>query len=878
MCRNFLNVLRRGFGLAFGSLAVMALWSTCVLAQNADDGFKPNVDPGAIALPGAYALAVQPDGKILIGGNFAGVGGLIRTRIARLNADDSVDTSFAATAIDDAVAGFVLQPDHRIVVYGLFNQVGAYARSRIARLNVDGSVDSTFNPNPFSSVIARIDAVVLQPDGKLLVGGVFSAIGGAQNLGNIARLNSDGSADATFSPIANSTVYTLALQTDGKIVVGGRFTQINSMARARLARLAADGTLDSAFVPTVDNANPNYRSVYHLATQPDGKILVAGNFATIDGDSRQCLARLASDGSVDIFYAPNIGCDSANGGYASALALQADGRLVVGGSFTVTNGSVADRHIDRVNVDGSGDYDFLTHINTDDAVAALAIQADGNILVGGSFANLIAGTSSAGFIVSDRPYLIRLNAVDGSLQWGQGPGTNGLVYSLATQPDGKIIVAGQFSTLHNWGNPNDPDPRRLNLGRLNSDLTLDLNFVADTSNYVYAIAVQPDGKILVGGAFTSVGGVPRNHIARLNADGSVDLGFDPNADALVYSIALQADGAILVGGSFANIGNFNIGGNYHIPYLARLHTDGSVDPSYAPSPSYWVYTIAMQTDARVMIGGEFSTVGAATRHGVARLLTTGGVDPGFDPGVGTNGGVSNVLLQADGKIVLGGYFGSFAGNNKFTGLARVNADGSVDTGFDPSSSSSPTCLALQLDGKILVGGVLYPRGSQTPRYFTRLNSDGSIDSAYAPNVDNQVFAMAAQPDGRLVVGGAFSTIGGQSRATLARLSTPDAALQSLDISGSNVTWSRSGSGAEIAATPELEFSVAGSLYVPIGPMQRVSGGWRYSGYTPPIGQSFYLRVRAATDSGFGTASSGLIESTRRFYMPNNDVIFANGFE
>jgi len=136
-----------------------------------------------------------------------------------------------------------------------------------------------------------------------------------------------------------------------------------------------------------------------------------------------------------------------------------------------------------------------------------------------------------------------------------------------------------------------------------------------------------------------------------------------------------------------------------------------------------------------------------------------------------------------------------------------------------------------------------------------------------------------QPDGKPVVGGDFSftTLAGQARNRIARLSSPQAALQSLDISASAVTWSRSGAGPELALPPTLLFSVLGDVYAPVGSMQRINGGWRLTGFAPPLNQTFYLRARAQLSSGFGNGSGGLIESTRQFFIAS-DRIFANGFE
>jgi uncharacterized delta-60 repeat protein len=167
-----------------------------------------------------------------------------------------------------------------------FSTIGGQTRNRIARLNADGTLDTTFNPNANNYVYS----IATQSDGKILVGGLFTSIGG-QTRNKIARLNTDGTADSTFDPNADSIVFSIATQSDGKILVGGIFTNIGGQTRNRIARLNADGTLDSTFDPNADNG------VYSIAIQSDGKILVGGAFTSIGigGQPRNYIARLTND-------------------------------------------------------------------------------------------------------------------------------------------------------------------------------------------------------------------------------------------------------------------------------------------------------------------------------------------------------------------------------------------------------------------------------------------------------------------------------------------------------------------------------------------------------------------------------------------------------
>ncbi len=199
------------------------------------------------------------------------------------------------------------------------------------------------------------------------------------------------------------------------------------------------------------------------------------------------------------------------------------------------------------------------------------------------------------------------------------------------------------------------------------------------SGLVSAIAVQADGKIVIGGSFTGVNGHPRNRIARLNADGSVDQSFNPGggADDFVETVAVQADGKIVIGGGFTGVNG------HPRNRIARLNADGSVDQSFNPGSgaNTFVFAVAVQADGNIVIGGFFTSVNGTPRNRIARLNADGSVDQSFNPGSGADDFVETVAIQADGKIVIGGVFLSVNGAPR-NRIARLNADGSVDTSFD----------------------------------------------------------------------------------------------------------------------------------------------------------------------------------------------------
>ena len=262
-----------------------------------------------------------------------------------------------------------------------------------------------------------------------------------------------------------------------------------------------------------------------------------------------------------------------------ALAVQPDGKIVVGGDFTMLGGggtgTTARSRIARLNPDGSLDPAF--NPGADASVLALAIQSDGKILVGGNFTTLGGGGTGT----TARHRIGRL-LPDGSLDATFNPGANNTVWTLAIQPDGKILVGGFFTMLGGGGTGTTTRNR---IGRLNADGSLDTTFNPGASNLVYAAMLQPDGKILVGGEFTTLGGggtgtTVRNRIGRLNADGSLDADFNPGANNVVYTLAVQPDGKILVGGEFTGLGGGT--GTTARNRIGRLHSDGSLDATFNP--------------------------------------------------------------------------------------------------------------------------------------------------------------------------------------------------------------------------------------------------------------------------------------------------------
>ena len=314
---------------------------------------------------------------------------------------------------------------------------------------------------------------------------------------------------------------------------------------------------------------------------------------------------------------------------------------------------------------------------------------------------------------------------------------------------------------------------------------LDTAYNPNPGNYVFSAAVQPDGKLVIGGDFGNIGASARSHIARLDAAGAVDAGFNPGANGSVRSLVVQADGRIIVGGSFTTIAGTSRS------WLARLNADGTLDTTFANTNvtgtgdiSDGLIGIALQADGKILLCGQFTTVGGVARNNIARLNADGTLDTSFNPNA--NKMVTSMAVRSDGKIAIGGYFtqvaGASSGNIFGDGLAVLNASGTISQIYDVDGPV--WSLAVQSDGKVLFGGWFTKVNSVARNRLGRLNADGSLDGAFVPAIlltpyYEGVDGIVVQANGQMIVCGSFTAVGGVTRNHIARLNadaTLDAAL------------------------------------------------------------------------------------------------------
>jgi uncharacterized delta-60 repeat protein len=829
----------------FSFALLLAGGAPVVRGQSALDGFDPNAN-GPI-----YVFALQPDGKILLGGDFStlspnGGAAVTRNHIARLNPDGTLDASFNPNA-DGILSAIVVQADGKILVGGQFEGIGGQARRNIARLDATTGLADSFDPD----ASGKVQAIAVQADGRVLVGGDFLSVGG-QSRYSMARLDPTTGLADSFAPNPQGQVHAIALQADRKILVGGNFFGLNNGGPQRnyIARLDPETGLADSFNPMANDI------VVSIAVQADGKILAGGFFTGIGGEARSRLARLdPTTGLADSF-------DPSANNTVWSIAVQADGEVLAGGAFTSIGGQTRNR-IGRLN--GTTGLADSFNPNASGLVASIAVQADGKILLGGIFTAL-APNGGAPVV---RNYIARLEtdgSVDRTLDLsivGNASPASPAVFATAVQADGKILIGGNFTSV--LGVP------RNHIARLNRDGTLDAAFDPNADHAVYAIATQADGKILVGGAFTGIGGQIRFHMARLDPLTGLPDSFDPNANDDVLCMAVRVyDRMILVGGKFTTIGG------QMRNRIARLEPFAGTADQFNPDANGTVRSIGPLQEREhgaftVMVGGPFTTISGQMRNHIAELQ--GFIAPGFLTGFNPNVQGEDVyaIVQAGGKILVGGLFTGIGGQPR-NNIARLT--GNTADSFDPNANGGVSSIVLQADGKILVGGAFNGAnsiGGQARNRVARLDPDTGQADSFDPNANDTVYSLALQPDGKILAGGLFTSIGGEPRTAFARLSNDTAALQELTVTQTRITWTLAGSSPRFARV-FFSYSTDNLNYNPLseGYIDGNSGSsWLWGNpYFPPFPaeQNIYIQARGYYRGGYFNSSESITDSVRNAFL------------
>lgn len=433
------------------------------------------------------------------------------------------------------------------------------------------------------------------------------------------------------------------------------------------------------------------------------------------------------------------------------------------------------------------------------------------------------------------------------------------LYTAVEQPDGKIVLGGSFSSYYG--------ATRHNIAR--SDQTgLDTSFYANVNGAVEVILLQDDGKLVISGPFTTVNGVSQSYIARLNADGSLDTGFAPTVNDDIAAPAIQPDGKIVIVGEFTTVNGTTRN------RIARINTDGTLDTSFDPNSNGKITTLVIRPDGKIIVSGIFSNIGGANRSYFAQLSASGNAEtiyyggvhnsPGmlwlqrYEPGVGDKSFI-DVLFSSD------YYYPPIYRFDTYQGLGF--SDHTFSNG-DTTSSYYLTGLSATVSGKTYVTGA-YTSGEalfhENDSNYWNLGAgyNGVIYGSLVKK--NGVVTAVGQADGTILATGFDPT----------PFTGAAPASDSLQITATDtLDWKRSGASPMTTAV-KFELSTdSGSTWSPLSTATFFNGDWRATGLTLP--SNGLIRARAPVMGGYRGMSRGIVESISSI-APEIEV-FGNNLE
>jgi len=589
-----------------------------------------------------------------------------------------------------------------------------------------------------AAVSGQTGNVILAPEISEGVTGTFTALlpdGRILADQGTVRYNADGSIDPTYS-LAGTSISAIAVTTGGNLFIFGSAADQSPSLKIYTSNGVPLGA--QPVIASLSQAN--------LAALPNGQVLLWTYSAfTVGGITRNGVARFNSDGSLDLTFDPGRGAS----GQITAVAAQADGKLLLAGNFNSFDGVAVTGGLVRLNGDGTVDQTFAAPSGNVGYWGLLALPSG----------KILTTVFSAGTGAED---VVLLNA-NGSLNsdYGSISGLGGDATAFALQSDGKILVAGSFTTFAGYASTN--------LVRLNPDGSVDPTFNATATmvdgsvSAISQVAVQNDGHILY------TGGSAQN-LSRLNADGSPDPLFfqGANAPGQVQAVTKSPDNRTFLAGVFLSVDGTNRAG------LACLRSDGSIDPSFVPSGAIvWrqdntnlpvTAQIAVALDDSVWLVGSFTAVGNESRPGIAHFLPNGSLDSAVVPALSAGGSITSVLALPDGRVVVGGTFTSINSVPR-TNLAAFGLNGDLDPtiGVADGPNGAVTLLALRPSGGFYFSGNFTTAGTLRRDYVAALQADGTVDPSFSTQVFSAApISLAVLPDGQPLVA---------SNSTLLQLST-----------------------------------------------------------------------------------------------------------
>ena len=679
--------------------------------------------PYSSSISSIQTITEQPDGKVVLGGQFQTFNAIYSGPLVRLNQNGSFDTTFQFGYADSDITSTKVQNDGKILVGGFFNVYNNITQLKLVRLNADGSTDNSFNIGTGlndGASFSWVNSIVLQPDGKILIGGKFNTFNGQSSSG-IVRLNSDGSLDPNFSVglgTFGGEVTCIDLLNDGSLLVGGSFSEFNGVTSNGLIKLDPNGSVDNTFTSGMSSQN----HIKTIHSRFDGTIYIGGQFIDYGGIQRFNIALINADGSLNTtFNTDQLNC--------IVLDIQEtlNGNIIVAGDFTLGtfNNVICLTNFGVL----SSEIDFGT--GTDELVNNILVQTDGAFFLGGNFW-LSQNHLRPGVIRYQNTGIIDYNFLP-------IPSADEFIREILQLSNNKTIIIGTFSRYNGYSSRG--------VARLKEDGTIDSTFYqsVDSILNVNDIVALPNGKFIISAYSNNA-----INVYQLLNDGTIDASYSPQIETSEYSFqfALQPDGKLLVYGSFFHNGSPNI-----IQGIIRLDPNGQREPNFF-IPINNLKEMIVENNGKIVVGGYFLE-GQNLNH-VRRYLPNGFQDPDFTVVYAQGSSIETVNkiipLQNGNYLIAGGF--SQINNHVTAGVAMIDQNGNDIPAFTAEGFECTT-IALLPNGKILIAG-----GGNNPFItpFKRLNNDGTTDSSFVvTNAYCQgIISLVIQTDGKIIAAGNFT--------------------------------------------------------------------------------------------------------------------------
>ena len=722
-------------------------------------------------------------------------------------------------------------PDY-MYMGGSFTTYKQPVYTRILRTDLSGSVDTTFNMGT-AGANNSILCMVTQSDGKIIIGGNFSAYSGSSSP-YIARINTNGTRDTTFNVGVgfNSTVYDLKLQSDGKVIVTGAFTSYSGSTRNRIARLNTDGTYDT----TYNIGNGLNQNGFAVAIQSDDKAVVVGNSMTTYSGSAIGTGslRINTNGTLDTTFNTGTGLTATTRvGYA--VDIQSDGKIVMGHGATQYSGSTVTRLM-RLNTNGTVDSSFNPG-SINNAVYAVKIQPDQKVLVAGGFTS-VSGSTQTGIA-----RILSNGNRDASYNVGTGinTATVNAINVLSLDSAGNVYIGNSFTTYS--GSTVNRFVKTSPSGTI--DLTFNTGSVAfngqSTRGFNAGVwtTLVSGSSLYLGGTFTTYDAPAYNRIIKLDNTGSIDTTFNMGAglDNLVYCMVTQSDAKIIVGGLFTAYSGSGIN------RFMRLNTNGTRDTTFnvGTGCNSSVTDITLQLDGKIVAIGAFTTYSGSSSPGIVRINTDGTRDTTFNVGVGFTGTPNAIAMQSDGKFIVIGSMTNYSGSS-ITRIVRINTDGTRDLTYNSGTGLSNTsyAIAIQSDNETIVGGDFTSYSGSSVNRLVKINTDGTRDLSFSPGntTNGGIFTIKLLDNNSLLVAGIFTSYSGSTANRLVKVNSNGSRDNSFVVGNGPSSWAAN-------TVDAISLDINGNPYI-------VNNFTTYSGSY--VGYIAKLNVSASLDTTFNAGT------------------------